>query len=769
MKHYIVLASSEFNLSPPSGKLVYKTVSGRPKTVELVKAEDVDTNIPYELLNPIQTLFYISYEQGNALVSAPTSAGKSLTAFLFLKDKKGKKIFTAPTRSLVYEKARELRKLFKKRVDIRTGEIFELYKETKSEIIVSTYESLALAFRNKASWVEKAQGLVIDEIHQLMGNRGWILEEIITYLLEREYEILGLSATLPGAIELAKWIKAELFIESLWRPVPLERKVIPLTKFQEFTKLDKNASQDEKLANKLLGALYALKKPDHQVILFVHKKSVGWSVLELANREKIGVMNKTTPFEKEERKEIELAFHNADVPKEERDEIEKAFREGKLPVLVATSTLAYGVNLPADTVLISVRAFYDRERRKWKTFPDMLDILQMEGRAGRLGIKEKGFSYILPYGMREENLEKEMKKKLQESFKPYLKEIFLSGEKLKVLSLFILIGFLYEGENFRKFLERTYSLKELANSPQIDQIYQWLKERGYIEGKHLSEKAVFCVRSGMPPLNYEEFLRRKYLGLERVIYIRPLLFTKKFDGLYDFVKKGETFTEDNHYVKEKLITCGKNCYEDNTHQFLFYIEGLTFKYKNIQNPPGEFSYLGTDVLHLIRTMIEIRKIGDLELSTKDILKIAHSIKYGITLDYSALGGLKGIGHIRANLLKRTLHREGIKPPKIGTPTEEFIESLLDYFGSEKVLQDVLTEILVQDRFRDESHKEQAEREAKYVLKVLSRNKEGFLVDDRILITFGLFLLGDKAIKMRKRKLIEEILSHEEVEFRRFQE
>jgi len=47
----------------------------------------------------------------------------------------------------------------------------------------------------------------------------------------------------------------------------------------------------------------------------------------------------------------------------------------------------------------------------------MLDILQMEGRAGRLEIKEKGFSYIFPYGMREENLEKEMKKKLQESFK----------------------------------------------------------------------------------------------------------------------------------------------------------------------------------------------------------------------------------------------------------------------------------------------------------------------------------------------------------------
>jgi len=482
--------------------------------------------------------------------------------------------------------------------------------------------------------------------------------------------------------------------------------------------------------------------------------------LSLANKEKIGVMNETTPFEREERQEAEIAFHNADVPKEERDAIEKAFREGKLPVLVATSTLAYGVNLPADTVLIGVRAFYDRNERKWKTFPDVLDILQMEGRAGRLGIKEKGFSYILPYGVREENLKREIEKRFDEGFKPYLKQESFSGDVFKVISLFILLGFLYEGENFRKFLERTYSLRDLAYSPRIDAVWEWLKERGYITEGKLSEKALFCIRSGLPPQNYEEFLRRKQLGLETMVYVRPLLFTKRFDGLYDFVRKGETFEEDDAFVKQKLLPCAQGCFEDNTQQFLFYIEGLTFKYRNIQNPPGEFSYLGTDALHLLRTMLEIRQIGDLPLTNTQMLAVAHSVKYGITPEYTSLGGLKGIGHIRANLLKRLLHENNINPPALGSPTEKLIEELLSHFSSENALLDALAQTLIVERYRDASFERKAIREARSLLGVLKRNKEGFLIDDRLLFAFGLLTLGDKALKMKKKELIEEVLQAE---------
>ena len=755
MKHYLVLESSTFRLSPPSGELVYKTPAGRPRKEKLTEAEEAGENIPYRLLNPIQTLFFKKYRKGSALVSAPTSAGKSLIAFMFMKAKKGKKIYTAPTKSLVYEKAVELRRLFKKKVDVRTGDILEIYKSESSDIVVATYENLSLALRNRLSWVMEAEAVVIDEIHHLMSSRGWVLEEIIAYLLERGTDMLGLSATLPGSEKLAKWMGAELFIESLWRPVPLERKIIPLIEFKDFRK---PTDQDERLAGKLLSALYELKKPDEQVILFVHKKNVGWKVLEIANEEKIGIMNETTPFEKKEREEPEIAFHNADIPKEEREEIEKAFRKGELPVLVATHTLAYGVNLPADVVIIGVRAFYDRKEGKWKVFPSQLDILQMEGRAGRLGIKDKGFSYILPYGAKPNVLEEEIKSSMEGEFEPYLKrsvgEGELSDELEKVLSLFILIGFLYEGKNFRRFLKKTFSLRDYSRDPIIDEIYEWLEERGYIEGKRLSDKALFCVRSGMSPVSYEEFLRRKLLGLEKVVVIRPLLFVKRFDGLYEFVRRGESFPEDEFYIRSKLAHCGGECFADNTHQFLFYIEGLTFKYPNIQHPPGEFSYLGTDALHLIRVLLDIRSFGDISWSNEEIIRLAHSVKYGLTEEFSSLGGIKGIGHIRANLLKRLLQEEGLKAPPTGGKVDDFLIYLRDHFGEN--LEKRIEELITRDRYP--SDRGRAERESRQVIRRLEGNRGGFLMDDRILRTFGAFLLGPEALRMRKAHLIERILN-----------
>jgi len=54
----------------------------------------------------------------------------------------------------------------------------------------------------------------------------------------------------------------------------------------------------------------------------------------------------------------------------------------------------------------------------------------------------------------------------------------------------------------------------------------------------------------------------------------------------------------------------------------------------------------------LRTLLEIRKFGDIDWSNEEILRIAHSVKYGLTEDFSSLGGIKGIGHIRANLLRK---------------------------------------------------------------------------------------------------------------------
>ncbi len=754
MEHIIVLEDSEFNLSG-EGKLSFKRPHSRRQELPLLKPSEAGIEVDYRLLNPIQTAFYRFYKGGSALVSAPTSAGKSLTAFMFMKDSGGRKIYTAPTKALVYEKAVEMGRLFGRKVDMRTGDAIESFKQTSSDVVVSTYENLTLALRNKAPWTEDIECVVIDEVHNIMGSRGWVVEELITSLMSRKVRVLLLSATLPGGEELAKWVDASLFVESFWRPVPLERKILPLKEFEDISGAK---DQDGKIAGKLLSALFQIRRPEDQVILFVHKKSIGWRILEIAVKERIGILNRTVPFEIDHDASPEIAFHNADVPKEEREEIERRFRKGDLPVLVATHTLAYGVNLPADTVIIGVRSFYDRKEGEWKVFPGHLDILQMEGRAGRLGIKERGFSFILPYGARPGQLEREIESCLEGEMVPYLKERLTSGdvggEAEKILSLFILIGFLYEGLDFRRFLERTYSLKKFADDFYIDETFEWLCEKGYIDGSALSDKAKFCLRSGMSPVDYEEFLRRKYIGSDKTILVRPLIFVKRFESLYDFVKGGESFIEDDMYVRDRVAPFGAECFADNTHQLVFYTEGLTFKYRNISQPPGEFSYLGTDALHLLRVLLDIRSFGDISWSNSEILAVSHMIKYGLSEEYASLGGIKGIGHIRANLLKRLLQRENLKPPSLGTPVSNLWELLRDTYGEDLHAQ--IVDLLLEERMGGD--KRRAEAEATQVIRRIKGSLGGFLIDDRILRTFALFYHGPKSLRMSKKELLETCLT-----------
>lgn len=735
-----LLKESLYQLSPPGGRLLYFT-SDNPQvsSEELLKACEVDPRIPYPLLNPLQTLFYRLYTGGSALISSPTSSGKSLIAYLFMKNFDGRLVYTAPTKSLVREKAIELRTYYGKDVELRTGDsVLESFKEVRARAVVSTYEHLAYAFRNSAKWLEGVGAVVVDEVHQI-GKR-WMLEEIITSCKRRNLPLLCLSATLPGVEELAQWIGADLVIRSAWRPVPLHRETKSLA---DFRPIRKELEGEDLVAGRLISALFSLRERGEQVILFVPKKSLGWKLLELAKEEKIGIMNQTLPFEMEEEREPEIAFHNADIPKEEREEIEKAFREGRIQTLIATQTLAYGVNLPADRVIILARFF--RKEGRLRSIPDSLDILQMEGRAGRLGIRDRGYSNLLVYGARERELERELERALEKPFTTATME----GSGDEALSFFLLLAHMYDGRDFENYLRNTYSFKKVGRE-RVRKIEGFLRTHGYLEGHSPSQKGLFCIRTGIPPLNFEEFLRRRELSLDTISTIRPLLHMKKFDGLFTFLRAMEGFREEVQQIRGMLLPCGEECLKDNTDQLLFYVEGLTARYPNIKNPPGEFSYLGTDALHLLRILLGINLQGFYRFSTPELLRIAHSLKYGISPEYSALAGIKGIGHIRANLLKEVLRENRISPPEVCSP----VESLLESFESENLWEPLLEKLVHYRRLSMERAGEELER----IRKSLRNNRRGYMVDDRILLAYGLFTEGSSALKKSKVELIEMVLS-----------
>jgi helicase len=94
---------------------------------------------------------------------------------------------------------------------------------------------------------------------------------------------------------------------------------------------------------------------------------------------------------------LRVGFHNADLAAGERRAVEQSFRFGETRVLVATGTLAMGVNLPTDVVIIAdTRRFTGRVRGQWRSVDiSVAEYKNYAGRAGRLGQRTGGLAIVL--------------------------------------------------------------------------------------------------------------------------------------------------------------------------------------------------------------------------------------------------------------------------------------------------------------------------------------------------------------------------------------
>ena len=89
-----------------------------------------------------------------------------------------------------------------------------------------------------------------------------------------------------------------------------------------------------------------------------------------------------------------IGVHHAGLPRQDRSMIEDLFAAKHLQVLVSTATLAWGVNLPAHTVIIKGTQIYNPEKGRWTELSPQ-DILQMMGRAGRPQYDKTGEGIII--------------------------------------------------------------------------------------------------------------------------------------------------------------------------------------------------------------------------------------------------------------------------------------------------------------------------------------------------------------------------------------
>lgn len=350
----------------------------------------------------------------NLVLASPTASGKTLVAeFCALKhvlEKNGKVIYLCPLRALANEKFDDFKKYTtinkqngrRLRIGISTGDFdsTDPWLE-RFDIIVTTNEKADSLLRHRAKWMDEISLVIADEVHLLDdGERGPTLEVVVARLLQvnPDIQVLALSATINNVDEIAGWLKAQ-YVSTEWRPVVLKEGVLLNDEIQfkdgDARKIEKKTR--DAATNLALNTV----KTGGQALIFASTRKIAIALAKKAAGETVVVLSKPTKRSLEheagrilatgERTRLgeslaELvrcgaAFHHAGLGGGHRKIVEDSFREGKIKVLTATPTLAFGVNLPARTVVIQD---YRRYEPGYGWYPiRVLEYKQMAGRAGR--------------------------------------------------------------------------------------------------------------------------------------------------------------------------------------------------------------------------------------------------------------------------------------------------------------------------------------------------------------------------------------------------
>ncbi|MDH5754766.1 MAG: DEAD/DEAH box helicase, partial [Candidatus Bathyarchaeota archaeon] len=281
------------------------------------------------------------------------------------------------------------------------------------DIIVSTNEKADSLLRHRAKWMDEISLIVADEVHLLNdAERGPTLEVVLARLMQinPDMQILALSATINNVEEIAEWLKAG-YVTTEWRPILLKEGVLL---HEEIQYKDGDARKVEKKAkNSALNMALSTVKTGGQALIFATTRRNAVTLAKKTAPEVEGLLSKPVKRALEhdankilttgERTRISellaelvkhgTAFHHAGLGGGHRRIIEDSFRQGKIKVLTATPTLAFGVNLPARTVVIQD---YRRYEPGYGYYPiSVLEYKQMAGRAGRPKYDKVGEAILL--------------------------------------------------------------------------------------------------------------------------------------------------------------------------------------------------------------------------------------------------------------------------------------------------------------------------------------------------------------------------------------
>jgi len=473
-------------------------------------------------VNELRAFQFEAIEKGlldkkNIVVSAPTASGKTFLAEIAslksIRCDNGKALYLVPLKAL----AQEFYENFKNwygglgiKIGIAIGDLDspDTYLQTYDWIIATT-EKIDSVMRHGAGWLKHVTTIVVDEFH-LLGEpgRGATLEILLTKLRHTlpEAQIVGLSATIKNASELASWMDAELILSN-FRPVPLYEGIYENGNIHLYWRGEKQGKfkskgDDERPDLRIIQDTLLQKK---QILVFVSSRRLAESMAVRVSKmsekylsaeektdakkiseEVLDVLEKPTQQCKKLSEVIEqgVAFHHAGAVRAQLSMIEEAFKKGSIKVIACTPTLALGVNLPSHTCLIrDLKRFNEEDGMGWIS---VMEFKQYAGRAGRPKYDQEGRAIVIAEkeGEFDEIVERFIKADTEKINSQLFDESILRTHLLSLVADLFIRNY----DQALDFFSRTFFFFQYGKTRGLEekilQLFGLLEEWGFIEKKN---------------------------------------------------------------------------------------------------------------------------------------------------------------------------------------------------------------------------------------------------------------------------------------------
>jgi len=435
------------------------------------------------------------------------------------------------------------------RIGLSTGDRDD--GDADPQILIATYEKALSLVMSDA--IDVGNTVVVADELQLIGEekRGPDVE-ILCAALRRKTpkQFVALTATVENGDDLNGWLECKL-VQSNVRDVDLIQEI-----WADNQVYSVRFGADEGAISQHKGKLPAttleavdllLQQKRGPIIVFTETRR---DAMELAqsfslNRSKtpsgfnfsnlLSFFSEASEFTDRLRStaETKVIFHTADLTPSERSVVEQGLVTSDFDVCFATPTLAAGVNFPFQTVV------FDRLHRRYIQ-PRQLPLgayRNMSGRAGRLGMHDKGFAVLIPRDKEELDYANSLVLPANEVLHSRLAVMSVR----RIVLVLISSGSANSQETLREFLEQTlfwYQVRD-RNPTRLHELIkkvhdaiEWLVEHKMLkmDGETIAatEFGAAVSRTGLLPstaFNFAELLRKEWASLERCFedYELPLI------------------------------------------------------------------------------------------------------------------------------------------------------------------------------------------------------------------------------------------------------